>query len=68
MPDEALPATGVPLEWERRLSAVFVRSPDYGTRASTLLVRRADGGGFLLERSFDAAGPTGEVRLAFAPA
>ncbi len=65
VPDEALPATGVPLEWERRLSAVFVRSPDYGTRASTLLVRRADGGGFLLERSFDAAGPIGEVRLTF---
>ena len=68
MPDAHLPATGVSLEWERRLSAVFVHSPDYGTRASTLLLRRADGSGVLRERSFDAAGTTGEVRLTFVPA
>jgi hypothetical protein len=37
--DSHLPETGVPLAWERILSAVFVRSEDYGTRASTLLVR-----------------------------
>lgn len=36
-PDSALPATGVPLEWERLLSAAFVISPDYGTRSSTVL-------------------------------
>jgi len=66
VPDVDLPATGVPLEWERRLSAVFVRSPDYGTRASTLLMRHRDGSGVLIERSFGAEpGATGEVRLAF---
>lgn len=65
VPDGDLPATGVPLEWERRLSAVFVRSPDYGTRASTLLLRRRDGSGLLVERSFDAAGATREARLPF---
>lgn len=42
-PDDALPATGVPLEWERLLSAAFVRSPDYGTRSSTVLLVGADG-------------------------
>lgn len=68
VPDADLPATGVPLEWERRLSAVFVRSPDYGTRASTLLLRGADGSGVLRERSFDADGAIGEARLAFGPA
>jgi uncharacterized protein with NRDE domain len=36
-PDPALPATGVPLEWERLLSAAFVSSPDYGTRSATVL-------------------------------
>lgn len=36
-PDAALPATGVPLEWERLLSAAFVNSPGYGTRCSTIL-------------------------------
>ena len=66
VPDECLPATGVPLEWERRLSAVFVRSPGYGTRASTLLLRRADGSGILIERSFGTeADVAGEVCLPF---
>lgn len=36
-PDAALPATGVSLEWERLLSAAFVRSADYGTRCSTVV-------------------------------
>ena len=32
--DEDLPSTGVPLEWERKLSAVFIDGDaDYGTRA-----------------------------------
>lgn len=39
--DEALPATGVPREWERALSSIFIRHCDaagniiYGTRVST---------------------------------
>lgn len=66
VPDGLLPETGVPLEWERLLSAVFVRSPDYGTRASTVLMRRGDGTGLLIERSFAAEpGVRGEVRLRF---
>ena len=66
VPDEHLPATGVSLEWERMLSAVFVLSPKYGTRASTVLFRRADGSGLIYERSFAADGrPAGEVELAF---
>lgn len=55
--DADLPNTGVPLAWERLLSAVFVQSPDYGTRASTLAWQRADGAVYLHERSF---GPNGE--------
>jgi uncharacterized protein with NRDE domain len=35
--DEALPRTGVSLEWERLLSAAFVKAPGYGTRSSTVL-------------------------------
>jgi uncharacterized protein with NRDE domain len=42
-PDEMLPRTGVSLEWERLLSAAFVRSPDYGTRSSTVLCVATDG-------------------------
>jgi uncharacterized protein with NRDE domain len=56
--DADLPKTGVPLEWERLLSAVFVKSESYGTRASTLVWQRADGAVSLHERSF---GPNGQA-------
>ncbi len=66
MPDSHLPETGVPIEWERILSAIFVRSEHYGTRASTLLTRHRDGLTTLLERSFDAdARVLGEVCESF---
>ena len=35
--DAELPQTGVSLEWERKLSSIFVHSKDYGTRSSTVL-------------------------------
>ena len=54
--DEKLPKTGVSLEWERLLSAIFVRSPTYGTRASTFLLQRANGQIRLHERSFSPEG------------
>lgn len=43
---EALPATGVPPEWERALSSPFVRAPErgYGTRSS-LVMRVLTAGG-----------------------
>lgn len=42
--DFLLPHTGVPIEWERRLSSVFIDGdPSYGTRALTS-VRVADSG------------------------
>lgn len=36
-PDHQLPDTGVGIEWERVLSPMFITSPNYGTRCSTLL-------------------------------
>ncbi len=54
--DAELPDTGVPLEWERLLSAVFVKSGNYGTRASTLLIQDGAGKIRLHERSFGAQG------------
>ena len=66
VPDTHLPETGVPLEWERILSAVFVVSPAYGTRASTLLTIDAVGTVELIERSFGpGATPNGEARESF---
>ncbi|KXI28904.1 NRDE family protein [Paraglaciecola hydrolytica] len=35
--DAELPQTGVPLEWERKLSSIFIHGQDYGTRSSTIL-------------------------------
>ena len=35
--DERLPDTGVGLEIERALSSIFIRTPGYGTRCSTVL-------------------------------
>ncbi len=61
-PDGALPDTGLPLAWERALSAAFVVLPEYGTRASTAVVVTGDRVRFV-ERSFGAGGaPLGEVR------
>jgi uncharacterized protein with NRDE domain len=65
-PDGALPATGLPPDRERALSAAFVELPGYGTRASTALVVGADGAARFAERTFGEGGaPLGEVREAF---
>ena len=36
-PDNLLPQTGVSFEWEKKLSAMFITSPDYGTRLTTFV-------------------------------
>jgi uncharacterized protein with NRDE domain len=57
--DRELPDTGVGLEWERTLSPLFITSPDYGTRSSTVLLIENSGEVTLLERSFAAGTPAG---------
>lgn len=66
-PDEALPRTGVSLEWERLLSAAFVRSPQYGTRSATVLLRDRSGRVRFIEQGFLPDASPGERReFAFA--
>ncbi|MDY7547827.1 NRDE family protein [Glaciimonas sp. Gout2] len=48
--DCRLPSTGVGIEKERLLSSVFISSPDYGTRTSTLVKLHACGTAVLDER------------------
>jgi uncharacterized protein with NRDE domain len=48
--DCRLPNTGIGIERERVLSAVCIESPDYGTRASTLVQLYASGHAVLRER------------------
>lgn len=55
-PDEFLPNTGVPKELERLLSSLFIVSPSYGTRATTVLTRDAAGHCEVIETRYDAAG------------
>lgn len=52
-PDSELPDTGVGLEWERILSSPFIRSPKYGTRASTVVLIESAGRVTFAERTFD---------------
>lgn len=65
--DADLPSTGVPYEWEKRLSSVFIASADYGTRASTALIRHADGSAQIVEHRFGPAGALGESRISLPP-
>lgn len=37
-PEQSLPSTGVSLEWERLLSPMFIKSEEYGTRSSTVIL------------------------------
>jgi uncharacterized protein with NRDE domain len=65
-PDPDLPDTGVGSELERALSSLFIVTPEYGTRASTVLMVEADGVVRFSERSFlGAAARAGEVSVSF---
>ena len=51
--DAKLADTGVGLELERALSASFIRTQDYGTRSSTVLLIELTGNLTFVERSFN---------------
>jgi uncharacterized protein with NRDE domain len=54
-PDSELPNTGIPLEWERALSATFIVKHKYGTRCTTFYRRSDSGKHHLIERRFKGA-------------
>jgi uncharacterized protein with NRDE domain len=56
---QELPSTGVNADWEKALSAAFIKTPSYGTRSSTILRVRKDGQFEMVERRFDASGTIG---------
>lgn len=62
--DEALPKTGVPPELERTLSSIFIRSPRYGTRASSVVALQRNHALFS-EETYDLTGVQGRRSLAF---
>lgn len=58
--DNQLPMTGVPLEWERMLSAIKIVSPAYGTRCSTVAIMDVQKRIYIEETTYL---PSGEARL-----
>lgn len=64
VPDAALPQTGVPLALERVLSAVFVATPSYGTRACSVLALHRDRAE-CIEQSFGPEGLVAEAMQQF---
>jgi len=63
--DADLPSTGITHDWERALSAVFIRMQGYGTRSSTLLVCDQRGEITFVERSFTVEGHFSERDFRF---
>lgn len=51
-PDDELPNTNIPIKWERLLSAMYIESPEYGTRCSTVFLLDYDGNYHFEERSY----------------
>ncbi len=51
-PDDDLPDTGIGIEFERILSAAFIKSPDYGTRISTIILIDNANNVYFNERAF----------------
>ncbi|RST76311.1 NRDE family protein [Siminovitchia acidinfaciens] len=54
-PEELLPQTGIPLDLEKTLSSIFIESPDYGTRCSTVLTIDKGRNVHFIERTFPQA-------------
>jgi len=57
-PDKALPDTGVGLDWERRLSSMFIASEVYGTRSTSIIMVDKNNRVLFSERTYapDASG------------
>lgn len=64
--EDDLPTTGLPIDWERAVSAPFIANDRYGTRCSSVLLVERNGRSILQERRFDSAGvQTGTTRFEF---
>ena len=51
-----LPETGLDEEWEQLLSAIFIKSPTYGTRTTTIIVQDVEGNVETYDRSYASSG------------
>lgn len=51
-PDHQLPETGIKKEWERILSPIFIKSENYGTRSSTVILVERNNNVVVLEQNY----------------
>ncbi|WP_445773974.1 NRDE family protein [Shewanella sp.] len=54
--DDDLPKTGVSLEWERRLSSIFIQHEEYGTRSTSIMLKHRNGQITFSETRYDGKG------------
>lgn len=52
-PEKKLPHTGLPAEMEKELSSIFIKTQNYGTRSSTLLLKEKSGKASFIERLYN---------------
>lgn len=64
-PEEDLPSTGIPLELEQAISPVFIKTDNYGTRSSTVLLIHMNGTIEFVERKFDLHDPSEYSEISF---
>lgn len=60
-----LPDTGIGLELEKKLSSMFIKMPDYGTRCSTVLTIDHNNYVTFIERTFESGNFKSEAKFAF---
>ena len=53
---ENLPNTGLPLDWEQKLSSIFIVSPEYGTRNTNIIIQDNEGSVSVYDRSYNEQG------------
>jgi uncharacterized protein with NRDE domain len=64
-PDDRLPDTGVGMEWERMLSPMFIQSPGYGTRSSSVMLIGRNGNVQVAEQTFETGYCIGPPRVIY---
>ncbi len=62
-PEDRLPETGVGMEWERILSPMFIQSPGYGTRSSSVMLVGGNGSVQVAEQTFEPGSDLGHHPL-----
>ncbi len=59
--DEELPSTGIPHEWEKAISSICIKTPNYGTCCSTVVTIDHQGNIEFTEKLFPVGGRTNQT-------